>query len=398
MGEGESVTAYINTMKEYRSQLSKMGESIAPSTYASTLLRNLPESWRSIAQTIKMVTQDPADIKGRLIADEADLKASDFISQPLPIAFAAQSHIPSNPNNRPTPYRQFNDTHTGRNSPSYNYPRTHIQNGPHVLQNFATRPRYHCNNCGKGGHSASRCFSPGGGLAGQQPWRTINGQWNNVNQAEHTPRNLNPDGNAPQTAHVENHNQATNEPKNIVMMAQISEVADDVENNITTATSTLALSAVHDKSHLWLVDSAASSHICSNIDLFEEIHSMPTISIETASRDAFKANQKGTINVYIQSDVHLHIPPLALTLQNVIFVPKLNANLLLVGRMTSASVNVTFSKLHTTMVMNGQTIARGTKINNLFTYTALPLPTTTHTDIPITDTTFYTKEPNDIEI
>jgi hypothetical protein len=73
MTEGQSVISYITTMKEFKSQLKRMGESIADSSHAAILLRNLPESWRMIAQTIRMITQIPDDIKERLEAHEADL-------------------------------------------------------------------------------------------------------------------------------------------------------------------------------------------------------------------------------------------------------------------------------------------------------------------------------------
>jgi gag-polypeptide of LTR copia-type len=55
MVEGESVVTYMMTMKEYKRQLDKMGETIADSTHATTLLRNLPESWQLIAQTVRMI-------------------------------------------------------------------------------------------------------------------------------------------------------------------------------------------------------------------------------------------------------------------------------------------------------------------------------------------------------
>jgi gag-polypeptide of LTR copia-type len=63
MIEGQSVSEYLTVMKEYRNQLAKMGENIAPSTHAATILRNVPESWRSIAQTIRMITRDTDDIE-----------------------------------------------------------------------------------------------------------------------------------------------------------------------------------------------------------------------------------------------------------------------------------------------------------------------------------------------
>ena len=42
--EGQSVITYLTTMKEYKNQLEKMDKSIADSTHATTILRNLLES------------------------------------------------------------------------------------------------------------------------------------------------------------------------------------------------------------------------------------------------------------------------------------------------------------------------------------------------------------------
>ena len=63
MTEDQRVMSYITTMKNYRNQLKKMGEIIADSTHAATLLRNVPESWRHISQTIHMITCIPKEIE-----------------------------------------------------------------------------------------------------------------------------------------------------------------------------------------------------------------------------------------------------------------------------------------------------------------------------------------------
>ena len=137
---------YLTVMKEYRSQLRKMGEMITLSSHAATILRNLPESWRPIAQTIRMITRDPNKIEDRLEAHEADLSTIEISTQATTpfIAWPRTSYAPNGQNVTPTP-----------------------------------RPSYHCNNCGKEGHSASRCYAPGGGLAGQAPWMINQGHTNN---------------------------------------------------------------------------------------------------------------------------------------------------------------------------------------------------------------------------
>ncbi|KAF8500058.1 hypothetical protein JB92DRAFT_912346 [Gautieria morchelliformis] len=92
------------------------------------------------------------------------------------------------------------------------------------------------------------------------------------------------------------------------MMARITEVIDPEPNTIVLSTNPSALSAIHDRTHVWLVDSAASSHLCGNIDLFHELHTIPDISVDTASGDTFKADQRGTIHITIQSDSHSRFP------------------------------------------------------------------------------------------
>lgn len=84
MTEGQSVITYIPIMKEFRNQLKRMGEIVPDSTHAATLLRNVPESWRLIAQMI------PEEIEERLEAHEADLNALE-ISVQASTAFTAQT-------------------------------------------------------------------------------------------------------------------------------------------------------------------------------------------------------------------------------------------------------------------------------------------------------------------
>ena len=45
MLKGQSVVTYLTMMRDYKNQLEKMGETIADSTHAATILRNVPESW-----------------------------------------------------------------------------------------------------------------------------------------------------------------------------------------------------------------------------------------------------------------------------------------------------------------------------------------------------------------
>ena len=129
------------------------------------------------------------------------------------------------------------------------------------------------------------------------------------------------------------------------MMEKIDELpSENCEDNILIANKISALSSIEDKTHIWLIDLGASSHLCGNIELFSSIVDIPPVSILSANGESFLANQKGTILLTIQSSMpDANIPDMPIMLVNVIYVPKLNANLLSVGRMTNANVDVNFS-------------------------------------------------------
>ena len=109
-----------------------MGKTITNSTHAATLLRNVPESWRLITQTIQVITNNPDDIGERLEAHKADLNAIEISSQAA-TAFTARSNqfkcpIPNTPVPAPTSTSNQAVNPTLKDNPS--------------------RPFYYCNNCG----------------------------------------------------------------------------------------------------------------------------------------------------------------------------------------------------------------------------------------------------------
>ena len=130
-------------------------------------------------------------------------------------------------------------------------------------------------------------------------------------------------------------------------------------------------SLLHNDSHIWLIDSAAFSHISGNLPLFFDMVTITPVRIQTASGDSFTTNQSESICIRIKSNPTFELPNLHITLTDVIYVPSLCANLLSVGHMTSANVNVMFSKNHSALTLNGQIITRGPpKVDNLFIYTS----------------------------
>ena len=86
-----------------------------------------------------------------------------------------------------------------------------------------------------------------------------------------------------------------------------------------------------DNSYLWLIDSAASSQISGNKDLFHSMHSIPPIKIDIANGESFTVNQWGTINLRVASDPCWELDDIHITLTDVIYAPNLRSNLLLVG-------------------------------------------------------------------
>ena len=56
-------------MQDYRDQLENMGASLDPSYHAAILLHNLPDSWSSITQAIKILTCDMDMIEESLEAN-----------------------------------------------------------------------------------------------------------------------------------------------------------------------------------------------------------------------------------------------------------------------------------------------------------------------------------------
>ena len=420
MTEGQSVVTYITTMKDFKNQLERMGEKIADSTHTATLLRNVPESWRPISQTIRMITRKPDEIEERLKAHEADLNALE-ISVQAGTAFAAQTKptktpprpYPQNPpplrppydprqypQNPPPLHSQYNPRQYPQNPPpqrpqhnphafTQNLPPHHFFNNPyHPHQPHNMQGPIYCNNCSRPGHPASRCYAQGGGLAGQMPWR-YNGGINNRNipipaarpNQPPPPQYPNPPANKPTTgppAHL------AEETKGFIMIA--STIMPPITEHISIAMTQ------NPQNHTWLIDSAASSHLSGNNSLFLDMKDTPPVTILTASGDTFIANQKGTINIRIASDPSLGLPDVPITLIDVIYTPKLSANLLSVGRMTSTDINVSFDKDSFTLTHQGQTLARGSRADNLYTFSAYAA-----TREP-TETGYYSNKPNDITL
>jgi Pol polyprotein, beta-barrel domain len=153
----------------------------------------------------------------------------------------------------------------------------------------------------------------------------------------------------------------------IACMAHISEVhtsgsEETISPKVVVPTNTPAFSSFENNPHTWFIDSAASSHLCEDKSLFKSIYKVPSLMIETASGDAFVANQRGTIRITLRSDPSYGLEDVPITLNEVIYVPTLNANLLSVGRMMNVNILVTFGKDHSILSLDDDILERGIKV------------------------------------
>ena len=183
-------------------------------------------------------------------AHEADLNAIEISSQAA-TGFAARSN-----GNRFPP---------SRGGFQHNYRSS--QSAPFGKINTIYR-----NNCGKEGHTASRCYALGSGNTGHAPWATTQGQSSSLNHNNVTSKtplqNAKTYGSTPNIPHTNLANLAKHD-KNIVMMAKIDELpSENCKDNILITNKISALSSIEDKTHIWLLDSGASSHLCGNMELF----------------------------------------------------------------------------------------------------------------------------------
>ena len=202
---------------------------------------------------------------------------------------------------------------------------------------LSPKPLYHCNNCGKDGHSASRCFAPGEGLMTHPTWRS-NLPPHNSNMNVHTSTSKPPFilnnliTSPPEKQFPAIIAQPTDKnSSNLIMIASLTDVPGiKVEYN-----DPISVPLADRGAHIWLIDSATTSHLSVDIFLFHTIEGIDPVTIETASRESFTANQHGTIRIIITSETCFWLSSVPITLLDVTYIPKLHANLLSIGCMTN---------------------------------------------------------------
>jgi Pol polyprotein, beta-barrel domain len=126
----------------------------------------------------------------------------------------------------------------------------------------------------------------------------------------------------------------------IIMVTSISETEISPVNTIILSAGSTTPSSVEEDRIIWLIDSAASSHISGNKNLFHSMHNIVPVRIDIANSESFTTNQRGTIRIKITSDPRWDLLDVPITLTDVIYAPKLKSNLLSVGRMTNSNAYI----------------------------------------------------------
>ena len=157
---------------------------------------------------------------------------------------------------------------------------------------FTPRTSFTCNNCGKTGHSVARCYALGGGLEGQAPWMKNKEPTHHFPHRYHPPSNTRPNDNTLVRPAEDTTQLAEQRSDTIIMMAGFDkQTVTPITERIYPVIMNAEKPSNIDDSCLWLIDSAASSHISGNKDLFHSMHSIPPIKIDKANGESFTANQ-----------------------------------------------------------------------------------------------------------
>ena len=125
--------------------------------------------------------------------------------------------------------------------------------------------------------------------------------------------------------------------------------------------------------HTWIVDFNASKHMSGDPSLFIDMNDITPVTIQTDDGRSLTADESGSIRINFISDPSFELADVHITLNDVIYVPELHVNSLSFERITDANIDVLFGKNYSTLYYDDQILARGPKIDGLFTYTAISM-------------------------
>ena len=151
------------------------------------------------------------------------------------------------------------------------------------------KPLYHCTNCRMDGHPASQCFAPGRGVVACPTLRNnLPPHSSNINVPTFTPK---PPfiPNSPTTSPPEKNfpaiiTQPTDKnSSDLIMIASLT----DAPGIKVEYYDPISVPLANRGSHIWLINSATTSYLSSDISLFHTIERIDPVTIETASGESF---------------------------------------------------------------------------------------------------------------
>lgn len=193
----------------------------------------------------------------------------------------------------------------------------------------------HCTFCGKTGHTVEVCYQKHGYPAGYFKKDSRH----SANAASEDSDTKPVDSEAPKTITREEYSQLMDVLKKMqipkapatagtsedhaVNQLRVTDSAEGILHDSMPASCPLinAMNVVP-----WVLDSGATDHICNDLKLFDSIHTMRPISVRLPNGTSVVANMTGRIKI---SD--------ALVLQDVLYLPTFNLNLVSIPKLTSGN-------------------------------------------------------------
>lgn len=275
-------------------------------------------------------------------------------------------------------------------------PKSESTDGDAVTSEIAFKSKFQksgksqrCDHCNKRGHVKANCWSLKKNsdenakkivVIIDNPQSKVPLSGNDLrNQINKRKFNTHHDTNVSQMKKVHDKSQqAANSPK----FRSVDEFVNPIDNQTTgSAESAKKMKSVictefarvsrqnkHDESYKmplnskWDVDSGATSHICFDESLFADLDFSQSGIVTTANGDQIDYLAKGSINVKISTADGV----IELTLENVLYIPTADGNLLSVNKLTQKGFEVTF-RGNDCFVLNGRSCYKlATFRNNMY--------------------------------
>lgn len=190
--------------------------------------------------------------------------------------------------------------------------------------------RVQCHNCGARGHIKANCYAPGGGKQDNPPsWYRVPPHMAHL--AAQTP--------PPASASLQ---ETAKTVHHFSLMASIEEFSGDT----------------------WILDSGASSSMCHDRLSFHSLVMFDSPQNITTAKagEALRAIGKGSIRATFKYDSNISV----VTLNDVLYVPDLDSNLLSVSKLMDSNVSVSFTKDRCTFGKDGRTFGIASCIGHLY--------------------------------